>query len=99
MSDPVVQTTYGSVRGTNEGGVNVFKGIRYGEDTGGANRFMPPRPPEPWSDVIDAKEYGNASPQPVGGSPFSRHPELSQIIPARPLASLSEDCLFLNVWT
>ena len=26
MSDPVVTTTHGPVRGTNEGGVNVFKG-------------------------------------------------------------------------
>ncbi len=99
MSDPVVTTTHGSVRGTNEGGVNVFKGVRYGADTGGANRFLPPQPPEPWTDVLDAKEYGNAAPQPVGGSPFRNHPELSQIVPARPLAALSEDCLFLNVWS
>jgi para-nitrobenzyl esterase len=99
MSDPVVQTTSGSVRGTVQGEVNVFKGIRYGADTGGANRFLPPKRPEPWPDVRDATAYGNASPQPVGGSPFARHPELSQIIPARPLADLSEDCLFLNVWS
>lgn len=59
---PVATTRYGSVRGLVQDGVNVFKGIRYGADTG-PRRFMPPVPPEPWSGVRPATEYGPASPQ------------------------------------
>jgi para-nitrobenzyl esterase len=79
-SHPVVRTTYGAVRGLVDGGVNVFRGIRYGADTR-PRRFMPPLPPERWEGVRDAFEYGRAAPQ------------------DRASGTISEDCLFLNVWT
>ncbi len=81
---PVVATTAGKVRGASAEGVHVFKGLRYGADTGGARRFMPPLPPQPWSDVKDALAYGPASMQTGQGEDGE---------------TLSEDCLFLNVWT
>jgi para-nitrobenzyl esterase len=59
---PVVATRYGPVRGFLDRGVHVFRGIRYGADTG-LRRFMPPLPPEPWENVVDAFEYGPAAPQ------------------------------------
>jgi para-nitrobenzyl esterase len=65
---PVARTKAGRVRGATDNGVHVFRGVRYGADTG-ARRFQPPLPPEPWADVRDALEYGPASPQP------SRTPE------------------------
>jgi para-nitrobenzyl esterase len=42
--------------------VLAFKGIRYGADTA-ARRFMPALKPTPWRGVVDAHEYGHASPQ------------------------------------
>jgi para-nitrobenzyl esterase len=81
---PVVATTNGKVRGYVQDGVSVFKGLRYGADTGGARRFMPPVRPEPWTDVKDALAYGPASMQTGKGEEGE---------------TLSEDCLFLNVWT
>lgn len=58
----VAQTRYGPVRGSTDAGVVVFKGVRYGADTTG-RRFEPPRPPQPWTDVAEALDYGPASPQ------------------------------------
>ncbi|MDP3403362.1 MAG: carboxylesterase family protein, partial [Brevundimonas sp.] len=62
---PVVTTTHGPVRGQTDGGVVVFRGLRYGADTG-PRRFRPPVAPTPWTDPVDAFAYGPASPQ--GGS-------------------------------
>ena len=81
---PVVRTTNGKVRGYVQDGVSVFKGLRYGADTGGARRFMAPVRPEPWTDVKDALAYGAASMQQGKGEDGE---------------TFSEDCLFLNVWT
>jgi para-nitrobenzyl esterase len=64
---PVAATTAGKVRGYVDSGINVFKGIRYGADTA-KRRFMPPAPPEPWSEVREALAYGPAAPQPSRGT-------------------------------
>ena len=83
-------TKSGKILGSLSSGVHVFKGIRYGASTAGANRFKPPRAPASWSGTRNALQYGDQCPQmpPTGGSerPDSATPT-------------SEDCLFLNVWT
>jgi para-nitrobenzyl esterase len=62
-SSPVIRTTAGRVRGMVDGDLMVFRGIRYGADTG-PRRFMPPLPPVPWRGVAEARAFGAASPQP-----------------------------------
>lgn len=67
---PVVATTSGRVRGYRDGGISVFKGLRYGADTG-PRRFLPPLAPPPWNGVADSFEYGPACPQSRDGEPAS----------------------------
>lgn len=59
---PLIRTSSGDVRGYTDSGIVVFKGIRYGADTRG-RRFMPPLPPVPWPNPVEAFEYGASAPQ------------------------------------
>lgn len=86
MSDPIVQTTAGKVRGATREGVHSFMGIPYGASTGGQNRFRPPAPVEAWSGIRDAITVGPACYQPARANYDLGAP-------------MSEDCLVLNVWT
>src|SRR3954466_3530553 len=45
----VATPQYGTVRGFVSGGVLTFKGVPYGQDTGGENRWLPAKAPKPWS--------------------------------------------------
>jgi para-nitrobenzyl esterase len=97
-SGPIAKTAYGQVRGYVNEGVNVFKGIPYGAPTSGANRFMPPRPPQPWTGVRDALDYGPSTPQ--SDPTAQRRPSAtSALIGELSDRPESEDCLVLNVWT
>ncbi len=59
---PVVDTSLGRVRGTSEGGLHVFRGIRYGQDTR-PRRFRAPVAPAPRRDIIDAVAFAPSCPQ------------------------------------
>ncbi|PFH59241.1 hypothetical protein XA68_12640 [Ophiocordyceps unilateralis] len=77
-------------RGIHRNDVELFLNIPYGHDTGGANRFKPPkRRALPAGTTVDATAYGPACPQKMGGwvVPLS----LSNV------THISEDCLNLNV--
>jgi para-nitrobenzyl esterase len=60
--DAIAATRSGRVRGAVEQGVQVFKGVPYGANTA-ARRFLPPAPPESWTGVRNALDYGPACPQ------------------------------------
>ena len=67
----VVETRAGRLHGTSAGGIHAFKGVPYGATTGGANRFMPPQPPQSWAGVLDASSYRGHAPQ-LPGRPERR---------------------------
>lgn len=52
-SGPVVNTTYGPVRGATEGGVDVFHSIPFAAPPVKDLRFKAPQPPASWTDVKD----------------------------------------------
>ncbi len=89
-------TIYGPVRGFVLRGIYTFRGIPYGDDTGGENRFMPPRPPKRWTAVRPAVAYGASAPQTF----YDRRPEsYSMFVDHWNYDLMSEECLRLNVWT
>jgi para-nitrobenzyl esterase len=79
-----VETGYGTLVGR----AGAFKGIPFAR----AHRFGHPRPPEPWTGVRDATEYGPAAPQ-------NPDPVLERMFGAPPFPIDEAECLTLNVWT
>ncbi|MEI9815098.1 MAG: carboxylesterase family protein [Acidobacteriota bacterium] len=76
-----------------EPSVRAFKGIRYGADTSGARRFMPPQKVPVQKDFSTATAYGPEAPQP---HPHTEIPEVRATITDH---TVGEDCLRLNIWT
>lgn len=99
-----VQTSGGIVRGIRDAqkGFNVFRGIPFAEPPVGPRRWTKPVPKTPWKPAVsnppplrqklifekqvwDATRFRDACPQlgNLGGHNFT----------------MSEDCLYLNIWT
>ena len=89
-----VDTTYGKVAGVNADGVLFFKNIPYAAAPTGEDRWSAPKPPEAWTGVRQADEFGPISWQIVA----TEQGALSFAQDATPPV-LAEDCLSLNVWT
>jgi len=88
-SSPVVRTQAGLVQGTVENGVTVYKGVPFAAPPVGPLRWRAPQLPKPWVGVKAADRFAPACAQ------VSRaNPALG--IPAVPV---SEDCLYLNIWS
>ncbi|WP_017569288.1 carboxylesterase/lipase family protein [Nocardiopsis halotolerans] len=64
MSDPIVTTTEGAVRGSADDAAARFLSIPYAAAPVGAGRFAPPAPPRPRTHVRDATRPGPTAPQP-----------------------------------
>ncbi|MBI1358783.1 MAG: carboxylesterase family protein [Alphaproteobacteria bacterium] len=94
----IVETKHGKVQGIANAGVKCFRGIPYGADTGGKNRFMPPKPPASWKGVRNCIGYAPISPQ----TPSPITGDYGQMIMwDRHVGGggMSEDVLNLNVWS
>jgi para-nitrobenzyl esterase len=94
--NPIVETTSGKLRGAVIDGVTAFRGVPYGASTAGANRFMPPRPVQPWAGVRDALDYAGQAPQ---GPRGAQRAEMANFSGPPDASPETEDCLTLNVWT
>jgi para-nitrobenzyl esterase len=91
----VANTQYGKVRGYVDGGVLTFKGVPYGQNTAGENRWLPAKPPVPWKDEYPALIYGANCPQRL-------HDWTSQeqvFLQDWDDGWQSEEMLKLNIWT
>jgi para-nitrobenzyl esterase len=101
--DAVVTMEGGAIRGELREAVYSFKGVRYGQPTGGMHRFRAPRPVPIWSGILSATEYGAI---PYQGRQTDRVYQAvfdgmyTRVINGGPTdREMSEDCLNLNIWT
>ena len=92
----VADTQYGKVRGYSLRGIFYFLGIPYGADTSGANRFMPPLKPKPWTEVFPAIWWGNTAPQNMEDRYANKYASFRD---HWNYDDVSEDCLRINVFT
>ncbi len=90
VAEPIVETTLGTIRGRERGGVEQYLGIRFAQPPVGDLRFRAPQPVEPWDGVYDATRLGPCAPQ-TERAPGGPLPERTVV--------WDEDCLFLNVYT
>jgi para-nitrobenzyl esterase len=82
-SAPVIHTVAGDLRGVTDGDVTSFKGIPYAAPPVGEYRWRPPQPVTPWTGVRDATKQCASCPQRTWQGSTE---------------TISEDCLFLNLW-
>jgi para-nitrobenzyl esterase len=91
----VAKTQYGKVRGFVDAGVFTFKGIPYGQDTSGENRWLPAKPPKPWEGEYPALIHGANCPQRLHDFAAIEQSFLQDWDDGY----MGEDMLKLNVWT
>lgn len=85
---PRVKTINGVLEGTYESGIRVFRGVPFAAPPVGDFRWREPQPVKNWSGVRKADKFGPRAMQlPVFGDMNFRS------------NGMSEDCLYLNVWT
>lgn len=83
-----VKVENGMLEGVSESGVSIFRGIPYAKPPVGDLRWKEPQPLPNWSGIKKADKFG---PRPMQKYIFTDMKFRSD--------SVSEDCLYLNVWT
>lgn len=94
------KTRYGLVEGQFSGNqrISVFKGVPYAAPPVGPLRFLPPQPLQPWDGVRRCHDFAPVAVQdtyPIG-LPFGDF-FIKEFYPLN--HAMSEDCLYLNIWT
>jgi len=84
---PIASTTFGAISGIREGGLSVYRGVPFAAPPLGDLRWQPPVPVAPWTGTRKADAFAPACMQ-TGVS-----------MPGETPAAVSEDCLYLNIWT
>lgn len=74
-------------------GVTAFKGIPFGAPPVGDLRWKPPQPLAPWEGVLKGDKYQKDCIQPSGVG------RMNVTTDREGAPGVSEDCLYLNVWT
>ena len=88
ISSPQVKTANGILEGTGESGIKVFRGVPYAAPPVGDFRWREPQPVKNWTGVRKADKFGPRAMQlPIFGDMNFRSD------------GVSEDCLYLNIWT
>ena len=85
---PQVQTGNGILEGINESGIKVFKGVPFAAPPVGDLRWKAPQPVQKWDGIRKADEFG---PNPMQENVFG-----DMMFGTK---KMSEDCLYLNIWT
>ena len=85
---PTATVETGSLQGTTEYNMNVFKNIPYAAPPVGDLRWRPPQPAASWNGTRDASQFGDSCPQ-----PYVKNLSTGLALPG------NEDCLKLNVFT
>ena len=88
QTGPIVKTVYGKLRGVEEDGIKVFKGVPFAQPPVGELRWKAPQPLKPWKGIRAAVEFG---PNPMQQNLFGDMMFSTD--------KMSEDCLYLNIWT
>ena len=94
-TNPIVKTQSGLLKGVLNANKSVvaFKGIPFAAAPVGDLRWRAPQAPLPWKGIRDATKFGASAMQIKQGS---RNPWTEEFMVQN---DISEDCLFLNVWT
>ena len=86
ISTETINVESGLLRGINDAGLTIYKGIPYAAPPVGELRWRAPQQPANWSDTLAADTFGPSCPQVA--------PSYRSV----PLGEISEDCLTLNIW-
>jgi para-nitrobenzyl esterase len=94
--DATVETDSGKVKGFISRGIYIFKGIPYGDDTSGANRWTVAKKPRPWAGVRSSMMFGNTCPTSFRNGWYE---DENAWMFHWSDGVAGENCLRVNVWT
>ena len=83
-----VKTSYGILEGLDISGIKTFKGVPFAAPPTGDNRWREPQSLQPWQGIRECHDY---APDPMQEPIFGDMNFGAD--------SISEDCLYLNIWT